>query len=115
MQRILCMLCLGLLAALAQAQTLRWAGRGDIGTMDPHSFNEGLTDNIVGHIYEQLARPNRQQKIEPALAESWTVVNDTTWRFTMRAGVKFSDGSALTAADAVFAIERAQQASSQQA
>ena len=27
-------------------------------------------------------------KIEPALAESWTVVNDTTWRFTMRAGVE---------------------------
>ena len=62
--------------------------------MDPHSFNEGLTDNIVGHIYEQLARRNRQQEMEPALAESWTVVNDTTWRFTMRAGVKFSDGSA---------------------
>ena len=34
MLRILCMLCLGLLAALAQAQTLRWAGRGDIGTIE---------------------------------------------------------------------------------
>ena len=115
MTRCLYALCLTLLATLAQADTLRWAGRGDIGTMDPHSFNEGLTDNIVGHIYEQLARRNRQQEIEPALAESWTVVNDTTWRFTMRTGVKFSDGSALTAADAVFSIERAQQASSQQA
>ncbi|MFI4928683.1 MAG: ABC transporter substrate-binding protein [Burkholderiales bacterium] len=115
MTRCLFTLCLTLLAALAQAQTLRWAGRGDIGTMDPHSFNEGLTDNIVGHIYEQLARLNRQQRIEPALAESWTVVNDTTWRFTMRAGVRFSDGSPLTAADAVFSIERAQQANSQQA
>lgn len=72
-QRCLFVLCLSLLAALAQAQTLRWAGRGDIGTMDPHSFNEGLTDNIAGHIYEQLARSNRQQRIEPALAESWTV------------------------------------------
>lgn len=113
--RRLLALSLCLLAATTQANTLRWAGRGDIGTMDPHSFNEGLTDNIVGHIYEQLARRNRQQQIEPALAESWTVVNDTTWRFTMRAGVKFADGSALTAADAVFSIERAQQASSQQA
>jgi peptide/nickel transport system substrate-binding protein len=113
--RRLLVLCLGLLAALAQANTLRWAGRGDIGTMDPHSFNEGLTDNIAGHIYEQLARRNRQQQMEPALAESWTAVNDTTWRFTVRAGVKFSDGSAFTAADAVFSIERAQQASSQQA
>ncbi len=115
MTRCLFVLTLTLLTALAQANTLRWAGRGDIGTMDPHSFNEGLTDNIVGHIYEQLAQRNRQQQIEPALAESWTVVNDTTWRFTLRAGVRFSDGSPLTAADAVFSIERAQQASSQQA
>jgi peptide/nickel transport system substrate-binding protein len=115
MTRCLCVLWLCLLSSLAGANTLRWAGRGDIGTMDPHSFNEGLTDNIVGHIYEQLARRNRQQQMEPALAESWQVVNDTTWRFTVRAGVKFSDGSALTAADAVFSIERAQQASSQQA
>jgi peptide/nickel transport system substrate-binding protein len=115
MLRCLCLLSLSLLTALAQASTLRWAGRGDIGTMDPHSFNEGLTDNIAGHIYEQLARRNRQQQIEPALAERWTVVNDTTWRFTMRAGVKFADGSPLSAADAVFSIERAQQASSQQA
>ncbi|MBL8340945.1 MAG: ABC transporter substrate-binding protein [Rubrivivax sp.] len=116
-------LCAGLLLGLwlaglpapAQAQTLRWAGRGDIGTLDPHSFNEGLTDSVLGHVYEQLARRNRQQQIEPALAERWEVVNDTTWRFTMRAGVKFSDGTPLTAADAVFSIERAQQASSQQA
>jgi peptide/nickel transport system substrate-binding protein len=106
---------LALLCAAVQANTLRWAGRGDIGSMDPHAFNEGLTDAIVGHIYEQLGRRARDQSIEPSLAESWVVVNDTTWRFTMRAGVKFSDGTPLTAADAVFSIERAQQASSQQA
>lgn len=108
------MVCL-LAANAAHANTLRWAGRGDAGSMDPHSFNEGLTDNILGHIYEQLVRRNRQQLLEPALAESWKVINDTTWRFTLRAGVKFSDGTALTAADAVFSIERAQQPSSQQA
>ena len=115
MKRMLLSCVMAVLCSAAAAETLRWAGRGDIGTMDPHSFNEGLTDNVVGHIYEQLGRRNRQQQIEPALAERWTVVNDTTWRFTMRAGVKFSDGSPLTAADAVFSIERAQQASSQQA
>ena len=115
MTRSLWVVWLCLLGAAAQADTLRWAGRGDIGTLDPHSFNEGLTDNILGHIYEQLARRNRQQQIEPALAQAWQVLDDTTWRFTLRAGVRFADGSPLTAADAVFSIERAQQASSQQA
>lgn len=40
----LCALILASLTAATQANTLRWAGRGDIATMDPHSFNEGLTD-----------------------------------------------------------------------
>jgi peptide/nickel transport system substrate-binding protein len=115
MKRVLGTLFIVVLAAAAQADTLRWAGRGDIGTMDPHSFNEGLTSNIVGHVYELLAQRDRRQQIVPALAESWVAVDEKTWRFTMRAGVKFSDGSPLTAADAVFSIERAQQANSQQA
>lgn len=109
------LLALTLAAATAAAETLRWGGRGDIGTLDPHSFNEGLTDTLLGHVYEQLATRGRDQSIVPALAERWQAVNDTTWRFTVRAGVKFSDGSPFTAADAVFSIERAQQASSQQA
>ena len=35
-----------LLTAAADAKTLRWAGRGDMQTTDPHSQNEGLTNNI---------------------------------------------------------------------
>ena len=101
--------------APAAAQVLRWSGRGDIGSMDPHAFNEGFSDTVVGHVYEQLGRRARDQRIEPGLAERWTVVDDVTWRFTIRGGVKFSDGTPFTAADAVFSIERAQQGSSQQA
>lgn len=97
------------------ARTLRWAGRGDVGTMDPHSFNEGFSRAVNGHVYEQLVRLDRQLRHTPGLAERWEVVNDTTWRFTLRAGVRFQDGTALTAADAVFSIERAQHPTSQQA
>jgi len=112
--RFLLIACLAA-AGMASAQTLRWAGRGDVGSIDPHAFNEGLTDAVLGHVYEQLVRRDREQRFEPALAEKWAIVDDSTWRFTVRAGVKFSDGSPFSAADAVFSIERAQQASSQQA
>jgi peptide/nickel transport system substrate-binding protein len=115
MRRCLPFLIALLLFSAAQANTLRWAGRGDAGSMDPHSFNEGLTDNLVGHVYEQLGQRARDQRIVPGLAESWTVVDDTTWRFTVRRGVLFSDGTPFSAADAVFSIERAQQSTSQQA
>jgi len=38
----------------AAAKTLRWAGRGDLQTTDPHSQNENLTNNINILVYEAL-------------------------------------------------------------
>jgi peptide/nickel transport system substrate-binding protein len=113
--RLLFALLLLAVAVAADARTLRWAARGDAGSMDPHSFNEGLTNNITGQVYEQLARRARDQRIEPGLAVRWTLVDDLTWRFHLRRGVRFQDGTPFTADDVVFSIERAQQPTSQQA
>ena len=77
---------LGLAAFGADAVTLRWAGRGDMQTTDPHSQNEGLTNNINGLVYEFLVNRDKQLGLAPALAESWTQVNPTTWRFKLRSG-----------------------------
>ena len=104
---------LGLAALSADAVTLRWAGRGDMQTTDPHSQNEGLTNNINSLIYEFLVDRDKQLGLVPALAESWTQVNPTTWRFKLRAGVKFHDGTPFTADDVVFSYERAKADSSQ--
>jgi peptide/nickel transport system substrate-binding protein len=38
-------------------------------------------------------------RVIPALAESWTLVNNLTWEFKLRRGVKFHDGSEMTAED----------------
>ena len=51
--------------------------------------------------------------LQPALAESWTQINPTTWRFKLRPGVKFHDGTPFTADDVVFSFERARADSSQ--
>ena len=104
---------LGLSAFAADAVTLRWAGRGDMQTTDPHSQNEGLTNNINSLIYEFLVNRDKQLGLAPALAESWTQVNPTTWRFKLRPGVKFHDGTPFTADDVVFSFERAKADSSQ--
>ena len=95
------------------AKTLRWSTRGDIQTMDPYSQNELLTNNVSQLIYDSLVGRERDMNIAPKLATSWTIVNDTTWRFKLRQGVKFQDGSPFTADDAVFSIERAQMPTSQ--
>jgi len=95
------------------AVTLRWAGRGDINTTDPYSQNENLTNNVNALVYEFLVTRDHNMKIVPALATSWTQVDATTWRFKLRPGVRFHDGTPFTADDVVFSFERAKAPSSQ--
>ena len=96
----------------ALAQTLRWASQGDSLTMDPHAQNEGVTNNLNGMVYERLVKRDRQLVIVPALATSWQQTSPLVWRFKLRAGVKFHDGSTLSADDVVFSMQRAQLPSS---
>jgi len=95
------------------AKTLRWAGRGDMQTTDPHSQNENLTNNINILVYEPLLVRSKTLELLPALADSWQQLSPTTWRFHLRPGVKFHDGSPFTADDVVFSFERARADSSQ--
>lgn len=112
--RFVAALALGLLlAGPLSAKTLRWAARGDAQSLDPHAVNEGVTNNISLLLYDTLVDRGRDQSLQPALATSWKLVDDRTWRFSLRQGVKFHDGTLLTADDVVFSIERAQQPSSQ--
>ncbi len=82
-------------------------------TTDPHAQNENLTNNINQLVYEFLLVRDKTLGLKPALAESWTQVNPTTWRFKLRPGVKFHDGTPFTADDVVFSFERARADTSQ--
>lgn len=95
------------LPAATQAKTLRWAAQGDILTFDPHSQNEGMTIAANSYIYEPLVDYDKDFKVVPRLATSWEQVSPTLYRFKLRQGVKFHDGSAFTADDAVFSVHRA--------
>ena len=93
-------------AVPGHAATLRWAAQNDILTLDPHSQNHATTHSLLAHAYETLVRYNKQFQIEPALATSWQAVTPTQWRFNLRKGVKFHDGSPFTADDVVFSYGR---------
>jgi len=102
-----------LLAAGAQAQTLRWASQGDPQTMDPHSQNESMTNMMNGQVYERLTSRDRNLKIVPGLATEWQQVSPLVWRFKLRPNVRFHDGGAMTADDVVYSVLRGQQPTSQ--
>lgn len=101
--------------ALAPAVTLRWAAQSDVLTLDPHAQNHTTTSGILQHAYEGLTRYDKDLQIEPALASSWTMTSPTEWRFMLRKGVKFHDGSPFTADDVVFSLERVKESSSSMA
>jgi peptide/nickel transport system substrate-binding protein len=89
------------------AKTLRFSSQGDITTIDPHGNNEGFTNAYLDNIYETLVTRGKDLKVEPCLATEWQQVNPTTVRMKLRQNVKFHDGSAFTADDVVFSIQRA--------
>src|SRR3989475_10270959 len=56
------------------------------------------TNNMLEHIYDRLLdRDPKTLKPKPMLATGWKVVNDTTWEFALRQGVKFHNGEPFTA------------------
>ncbi|MGE3064604.1 MAG: ABC transporter substrate-binding protein [Hyphomicrobiaceae bacterium] len=95
------------LPAQVMAEELRIGLAAEPSSMDPH-FHQ-LSPNIAlhSHVYERLVDVDERQKFRPGLAESWKLVNETTWEFKLRKGVKWHDGSPFTADDVIFTIERA--------
>lgn len=105
---ILAVLALAALALpAARAASLRVATAFDPQTMDPHSLALQYHTRVVFQIYEPLVGRDQHYKLVPVLATGWTQVDPRTWRFKLRPGVRFHDGSPFTAEDAVFSFERA--------
>jgi len=99
----------GMLAASpGRAATLRWANDGDVNAMDPATRQETVQLSFLANIYEPLVRRNRDLGLEPALAVSWEQTSPTVWRFHLRPGVKWQDGSPFSAADVAFTLTRIQ-------
>ena len=101
------------LAAGGQAATLRIASAFDPQTMDPHALALLYHSRIAFQLYDSLINRDEQYRLEPSLALSWQAIGPTSWRFKLRPGVSFHDGTPFTADDAVFSIERALAAPSQ--
>ena len=97
------------ITAPALAQDLKIAVAADITSMDPHFFNLFPNNNMAEHIFDKLVQMNADSQMIPGIAVSWKPLDDKTWEFKLRKGVKFHDGSELTAEDVAFSIDRVAQ------
>jgi peptide/nickel transport system substrate-binding protein len=95
-----------LLAAPAAAQNLTVGMQTEPGTLDPQFNLLGSNTSALRNIYDTLLSRDPTLQVRPSLAESWRAVDETTWEFKLRPGVRFHDGSPLTAEDVRFTIER---------
>jgi peptide/nickel transport system substrate-binding protein len=64
----------------------------------PNTIVDWTTNNQLEHMYDRLVdREPKTFRPAPMLATGWKIVNDTTWEFTLRQGVKFHNGEPFTA------------------
>lgn len=115
LSRVFGLLAVGLLAVglSMAAEEPKYGGTLSVGitqqvlNLDPHVATAFSSWRVMELIYEGLLRFDNQLQLQPALAESWTVSPDgLEYTFKLRSGVKFHDGSQLTAEDVKYSFER---------
>jgi len=95
-----------LLTAAARAQSLVVGLDFEPPSLDPHLRMVTPDEAISRHFFDALILQDESQRLEPGLALGWHALDDRTWRFELRHGVKFCDGSELTAEDVAFSLLR---------
>lgn len=74
--------------------------------LDPALITAAASFQIIAPVYDQLVSFDADNQPQPSLAESWETPDDTTFVFTLREGVTFHNGRALTAEDVKYSLER---------
>ena len=92
-------------AAFAEKLTIGLASEPT--SLDPHFHNLGPNNAMSVHIFDRLISQDEKQRLSPGLAVSWKPIDDLTWEFKLREGVKFHDGSDFNADDVVCTMARA--------
>ena len=93
-------------ALAAPKDTLIVGTEAEVQSMDPLQNWMGYSSAVSILMYDTLVRYGAHGKLLPSLATSWEKVDDLTWRFHLRKGVKFHNGYPFTAADAKFSLDR---------
>ena len=105
--RLLCGIAGALmLAATAAAAELTIGLSADVTSLDPHYLASQHNVAIGWNVFDALTRVDEQARIIPGIATSWRAVDATTWEFKLRKGIKFHDGTELTADDVAYSLVR---------
>lgn len=90
----------------SDSKTLVIANGTDIVTFDIHDHNTTSTEAVHVNMFNYLVTNEGENGFQGDLVESWENVDDNTWSFKLKEGVKFHNGEDLTADDVKFTLER---------
>ncbi|WP_232370170.1 ABC transporter substrate-binding protein [Xenorhabdus lircayensis] len=91
---------------LADKQEITRNNFSEPGSLDPHKSESSSEFDILRDFFERLVDTDKEENTIPALAERWETKDNKTWIFHLRKGVKWSDGTPITAHDVVFSFQR---------
>lgn len=95
------------IAAHAQPKTLRFVAHADVKIVDPTFTTAYISRNFGYMVYDTLFALDAKGVPRPQMVDKYTTSKDgLQWSFTLRPGLKFSDGAAVTSADCVASIQR---------
>ncbi len=90
----------------ARAAALRLGLAADASSLDPDYQNLVPNLDVSAHFFDTLVGIDADGRLVPALALSWAQPAPDRWRFTLRPGVMFTDGTKLTVDDVTFSLGR---------
>lgn len=95
------------LAAHAQTKTLKVVAHADVKILDPTFTTAYISRNFGYMVYDTLFAQNSKGQPMPQMVDKFSSSNNgMNWSFTLRPGLKFSDGSAVTTADVLASLAR---------
>jgi peptide/nickel transport system substrate-binding protein len=93
--------------AAAQTKTLKVVAHADVKILDPTFTTAYISRNFGYMVYDTLFALDSKSVPKPQMVEKYTTSKDgLTWTFTLRPGLKFSDGNPVTSADAIASLQR---------
>jgi peptide/nickel transport system substrate-binding protein len=99
--------CLAICPAQAQTKVLRVVPHADLTQLDPVFASIVITREYGLMVYEELFAWDSKLQPRPQMVDNWSTSPDgLTWRFTLRDGLRFHDGQAVTTADVVPSLQR---------
>ncbi|KAA0012249.1 ABC transporter substrate-binding protein [Billgrantia pellis] len=96
-----------------ESQALSIGMAAVVTSLDPHEDSNSPNNATSRHIFDSLIDRGGSAENNPQLATSWEIVDDTHWRFHLREGVTFHDGSSFDSEDVVASLLRARDKESQ--